>query len=233
MKGLKLVAAAIAALALLALPGGALAKSRDRNHDRIPDKWEKRHHLSTRVNVARKDPDHDGLSNLAEFRHGTDPRDADTDTDGLDDGAEVELGDDPKNPDTDDDGVEDGNEVAGTVASFDGSTLVIRLAGDNGGTVTGTVTSATEVECDNEEHAATATASEDSSGESEGDSSGDTGGSGDDDHSGDNSGPGTTTSDDDHEGDQPCTIAPGDLVHEAELVLSSSGNTFTKVELVK
>ena len=36
--------AALGALALLALPSVAAAK--DRNHDRIPDRWEKRHHLS-------------------------------------------------------------------------------------------------------------------------------------------------------------------------------------------
>ena len=78
MKGLKFWTTAIATLALLVVPATALAKGRDRNHDRISDKWEAKHHLSTRVNVARQDPDRDGLTNLSEFRHGTDPNNADT-----------------------------------------------------------------------------------------------------------------------------------------------------------
>ena len=39
--------------------------------------------------VASKDDDHDGLTNLAEFVHGTDPLNPDTDGDGLPDGWEV------------------------------------------------------------------------------------------------------------------------------------------------
>ena len=42
--------AALAALALLALPSFAAAK--DRNNDRIPDRWEKRHDLSLKVSQA-------------------------------------------------------------------------------------------------------------------------------------------------------------------------------------
>ena len=254
MKGLKYFVAGIAALALLAMPAGALAKSRDHNHDRIPDRWEKRFHLSTRVNVAHKDPDHDGLNNLAEFRNGTNPRKADTDNDGLDDGAEVQVGDNPTNPDTDNDGVEDGQEVSGTVASFDGTTLVIQLPGEGAGTVRGTVNSSTEVECnndnENENSTPTATTSEDG-GSSDTSGSGDnTTSSGDNTTSGDNSGPGSTMSgddnqagDDDQNGEndndeddqaqQPCTIAVGDVVHEAKLIQSDGGNTFTKVELDK
>src|SRR3954465_14819054 len=83
-----LIAAAIAA-SLLVVPAGALAKSRDRDHDRMPDKWEKKHHLHVRENDARKDPDRDNLSNLAEFRDHTNPRKADTDDDGINDGNEV------------------------------------------------------------------------------------------------------------------------------------------------
>jgi hypothetical protein len=117
---------ALAVAASLLLASGALA--RDRNHDRIPDKWEKRHHLNVRANDARKDPDRDHLSNLAEYQRGTDPRDADTD----------------------DDGTDDENEVTGTVVSFANNVLTIQLRGTGAGTVSGTVTDATEVECEND-----------------------------------------------------------------------------------
>jgi hypothetical protein len=78
----------MAALALLLVPGGAAAKSRDRDHDKLPDKWEKRHHLSTKKKSARKDGDRDGLNNLCEYRSKTKPRRADSDHDGRPDGDE-------------------------------------------------------------------------------------------------------------------------------------------------
>src|SRR3979409_131010 len=120
MNRIKLIVIGAFALAVLALPGTALA--RDRNHDKIPDKWEKKFHLSTTKNVAKKDPDKDGLNNLQEFKAGTNPRNADTDSDGLNDGAEVKVGDDPTNSDTNNDGVPDGEEISGTVQSFDSAT---------------------------------------------------------------------------------------------------------------
>ena len=70
MNGLKvLLVAALGALAMLALP--AVAGAKDRNHDRIPDRWEKRHHLSLHRNQARRDQDRDHLRNRAEFLAGT------------------------------------------------------------------------------------------------------------------------------------------------------------------
>src|SRR6478609_9210249 len=81
-----LVAVLVALAGMLALAGSASAK--DRNHDRIPDRWEKRHHLSLHVNQARRDQDHDGLKNRAEFKAGDNPRKADTDGDGIKAGAE-------------------------------------------------------------------------------------------------------------------------------------------------
>ena len=104
---------AIAALLVLALVAAGPASAADKNHDKIPDRWEKRHNLSLKVNQAKRDQDRDQLNNRGEFRSGSDPRD----------------------DDTDDDGVEDGDENAGTVASFDGTTLTINLL--NGGTITG------------------------------------------------------------------------------------------------
>jgi hypothetical protein len=80
------IAFAVAALfAVLVLPGLAAA-ARDGNGDRIPDRWERKHHLSLKVDQRKRDQDRDGLKNLAEFKHKTDPRDADSDDDGIEDG---------------------------------------------------------------------------------------------------------------------------------------------------
>ena len=82
------VAGVLAAL-LLAIPGLASAP-RDANDDNLPDRWEKRHDLSLKVNQAPRNQDSDGLRNKGEFRRGTDPRDADTDDDGIADGADTD-----------------------------------------------------------------------------------------------------------------------------------------------
>jgi 6-phosphogluconolactonase (cycloisomerase 2 family) len=81
--------------------------------DGIPDSWKIAHGLSiTDPGVAGQDPDHDGLTNLEEYQHGTDPNNSDTDGDGLSDGDEVhKYHTDPLNPDTDGDGLSDGEEV--------------------------------------------------------------------------------------------------------------------------
>jgi hypothetical protein len=119
-------AAALGALALLALPGAAAAK--DGNHDRIPDRWEHRHHLSTTVNQAGRDQDRDHLRNRAEFLAGDNPRDRDSD----------------------DDGVIDGNENAGTVISFDAATGKLVIGLFNGDSVSGLVTESTRIKCEDE-----------------------------------------------------------------------------------
>src|SRR6184192_594061 len=96
--------AVAAAFAFIVAPGADAQRhhkshSGDRNRDRIPDRWERRYHLSLRVNQARRDQDHDGLTNLGEFESHTNPRDADTDNDGIEDGDE----------DRDHDGVDNDN----------------------------------------------------------------------------------------------------------------------------
>lgn len=243
--GMTWLALALGALALLAMP--SLAAAKDRNHDRIPDRWEKRHELSLKTNQARLDQDRDHLRNRAEFLSGDDPRDSDSD----------------------DDGTMDGDEQAGTIASFDADTgrLTIDLFGTD--TISGFVTDSTEIEC---EGSATASASDSGSGSGEAepgdddgghgeeepgdDNGGDEGdgdnsgpGSGDesgDDNSGpsDNSGPGSESSGPGHDGDDDgehgddddrlCTTAelvPGAVVEEAELKLEDGKATFREVEL--
>ena len=232
-----LIAAAIA-MSLLVLPAGALAKGRDHDHDRMPDKWEKQHHLNVRANDARKDPDKDHLSNLSEFRHHTDPQSADTDDDGIDDNEELRNDTNPTSDDSDHDGIHDGDEVSGTIVSLVNGLLTIQLPGDGAGTVSGTVDDATVVECDDESDApapTTATAADDGS---------DDGAS----HDGtdDNSGPGSLTSGSSDDGaghdvgddanEHQCTTADlkdGARVHEAKLTQALDGSTvFTKIELV-
>lgn len=225
-----ITAAVVAVAAVLVMATSATAK--DRNRDRIPDKWEKRFHLSLKVNQANKDQDRDKVDNLNEFREGTSPRDRDTDNDGTKDGREDRDHDgldnmnedasanDPVDPDTDNDGIEDGEEIVGTIASFDGTTLTIDLL--NGGSVSGTVTADTRIRCRTEDEQEDENEVE----EHEVAHASDDGGSGDD-----NEGPG---SENEGPGDaaEQCTTAdltPGTMVHEAEL----EGSAFEKVDLIK
>jgi hypothetical protein len=213
-----LLAMALGVLALLALPG--LAAAKDGNHDRIPDRWEKRHHLSLEVNQAKRDQDRDHMRNRAEFLAGDDPRDRDSD----------------------DDGVMDGEENAGTIASFDavGGKLTIDLFGSD--TISGLVTDRTRVKCE-DEHAADAAVSS-----REGEPGDDNGGGGEeagDDDSGhgeepgeDGSGPGSSgpSGHDDSATVANCTTAdllPGAVVREAELEVEHGIATFDEVELAR
>ena len=85
---------------------------RDRDHDRLPDKWERKHQLSTSTPSARRDPDGDRLRNRRELRLRTHPRRADTDRDRLRDGAEVRrFHTNPRKRDTDGDGFRDRCEL--------------------------------------------------------------------------------------------------------------------------
>jgi hypothetical protein len=195
-----LVASCLGLAALLALPSGAAA--RDRNHDRIPDRWEKAHHLSLKVNQAHRDQDSDGLDNRGEFQ----------------------ASDKPHDPDTDNDGTEDGDENAGTIESFNADTgrLVINLFG--GDTLSGLVTDQTEIECDNENEANGDNNNDDDGqvNDREGDNSG-PGSSGDDENSG---------SGDDNEGNcTTADLTQNRAVQEAELHTEGGAAVFEKVEL--
>jgi hypothetical protein len=226
----------LGALTLLAMP--SLAAAKDRNHDRIPDRWEKRHKLSLKTNQARLDQDRDHLRNRAEFLAGDNPRDRDSD----------------------DDGVMDGNEQAGTIASFDSETgrLTINLFG--GDTISGLVDASTEIKCEDSGSAASASDSGSGSGSGEEEPGDDHGGEGEEEpgddhgdhgeepgddnggegeHGDDNSGPGSANSGPGHEGDDDhgsrlCTTAelvPGAVVEEAELDLTNGQAVFHEVEL--
>ena len=208
------LAAVLGALAILALP--ALASAKDRNHDRIPDRWEKRHHLSLNVNQANRDQDNDSLDNRGEFR----------------------AGDNPRDDDSDGDGVMDGNENAGTITAFDPASGKLTVAVFNGDSISGLVTSATEIKCEGpDDHSASSSRDHGSSGSGD-----DNGGRGElepgDDH-GDNSGPGSSNSgpgrgDDNDDNGVQCTTADltvGTVVHEADLELQNGVATFDEVEL--
>ncbi len=236
--------AAAGALALTVVAFGGTAAAKDRNHDHISDKWEKKFHLSLKADQANKDQDRDHVDNMNEFQERTNPRVKDTnhngrpdgredsDHDGLNNMREDQSANLPDDQDTDNDGVKDGEENAGMIASFDGTTLTIDLAG--GGQVSGTVDSTTMIKCETEdEHevgddsgpgkaSSSSDGGSDQSGEPEpGD---DNGGANDGANDGPNDGPG--------DGGRACTTADltqGTAVHEAELQVT----TFEKVELVK
>jgi hypothetical protein len=200
----RIAAAAATTLAVTASLGLASAASaKDRNHDRIPDRWERAHHLSLHVNQARRDQDHDGLNNRGEFRAHMNPRKADTDGDGI----------------------PDGEENAGTIASFDNGMLTINLAG--GGTLTGAVTQDTEIECPD-----SAQASDDGDHQGGDDGDGDHQGSGGDDNQGDDDQGDDDQGDDDNGGNcDASALTTGATVHEAELKAEDGQATFEKVEL--
>jgi hypothetical protein len=117
----------------------------------------------------------------------------------------VQGGTDPRDADSDNDGIPDGQENAGTIASFDGTTLTISLYA--GGEVSGEVTDQTRIICPSSDDgsADTATSSADSASEGGGCQQG-----------------------------EPCTadsLAVGAKVVEAELRATSEGSVFTKVKL--
>jgi hypothetical protein len=90
---LPLVALAVSAAVSAPTPDRA---ARDRDHDELPDRWERRYDLSTSKTSANGDVDHDGLPNLREYRLHTNPRKRDSDRDGYGDRAEVRAGTNPR-----------------------------------------------------------------------------------------------------------------------------------------
>ncbi|MCW3039803.1 MAG: hypothetical protein JWM31_1708 [Solirubrobacterales bacterium] len=208
--------AGLAALAAVALPGAASARGTDRDHDHMPDRWESAHHLSTHRNDARRDADRDGLKNLAEFRAGTDPQQADTDKDGIRDGA----------------------EQAGTIVSFTGGVLTLSLF--DGTTLAGTVDDATQIECDEAVPATTTTpAAPRSRGSDDGEDDARAeppatpaagGGSGN--HGRGDDGDQEESAGEDAGGDcSPAALVTGAKVDEAVVALGTTGKRFRKIEI--
>ncbi|MEX1033839.1 MAG: M4 family metallopeptidase, partial [Cellvibrionaceae bacterium] len=140
---------------------------RDSDGDGITDEWEVANGFSISDRTdALQDSDDDGLINLQEYIHGTDPH-GDTDGDGLPDGWEVrqgrdpfnaddaaadddgdgltnlqefEAGTDPDDADTDGDGLSDGEEVSlwsSDPLAADGGPLVAITAPTGPGPVSG------------------------------------------------------------------------------------------------
>jgi hypothetical protein len=227
MRRLTLFISVALALLVFAIPATASAKRshhktrhslRDRNHNGIPDRWEKKFH----VHSASADPDRDGVTNLGEFNDGTNPRNPDTNGNGIEDG----------NDDANDDGVPDGQEQSGVIAGFDATTGKLTVTLVNGDTQTGTVNSDTEIECEN----TTAASTRDDGGDSQesGDDNSGTGStnSGDDDQ-GDNNDQGDDNNDQ-AENEGNCgtdALQAGTIVKEAELRLTSGGAVFKDIEL--
>jgi hypothetical protein len=204
-----LLLAAGACAALLAFAPGAMAHNwrGDRNHDRIPDRWERANHLSLKVNQAKRDQDHDGLRNRGEFL----------------------AGDNPRNADTDDDGIDDGQEKAGTVVSFTGGVLVVHLF--NGDDVKGTVDDNTELKCEDAQPMASTTAARTADDGPGDDDHGDRSGSG----HGDDEGDDDQGEDDDNQDQAGCDVSKlvaGATVGEAELKATAAGLVFEEIELV-
>ena len=199
-----LAAAALLVLALASAAGARQGHTRgDRNHDRIPDRWEHRYHLSLRVNQANRDQDRDGLRNRQEFLAGTDPREADSDNDGTEDGA----------------------EGAGKVTSLSGGKLTIALF--NGDTVTAALDDRTELECEGaEDQSASTTARAASDGENEpgDDNGGDN--QGDDDQGEDGQG-------DQQAGCDASLLTAGRVVQEAEAKATAGGLHWDEIKIVR
>ncbi len=73
------------------------ACSNDSDTDGLPDEWEMQY-FGDLNQGAGDDPDNDGLNNLEEYQHGTNPMNPDTDGDGYSDGVEVNAGTNPLDP---------------------------------------------------------------------------------------------------------------------------------------
>jgi len=84
----------------------------DLDGDNMDDFWEMSYGLNTSIDDSAMDLDSDGLTNLEEYQHSTNPNSSDSDSDGLNDGEEVNTYlTDPNDSDTDSDGLSDGDEV--------------------------------------------------------------------------------------------------------------------------
>jgi hypothetical protein len=207
---LLVAAAAVCAAALaVAATGSANGNRGDRNHDRIPDRWERAFHLSLKVNQARRDQDRDGMRNRSEFLAGTNPRRADSD----------------------DDGTKDDDEGAGTVTSFDNGVLVVHLF--DGDDVKGTVDDQAEIRCESRPMGPIVVSGARKADEGPGGDDHRDEDQGDDDGHRHHHGGRDDRGDDDNEDQCDANaLTAGAVVHEAELTTTAGGLVFREIELV-
>lgn len=223
---------------------------RDQDHDGLQNRSEFRSHTDPLdadsdgdgVEDAGEDRDGDGVDNYNEQDEGTKQNDEDSDDDGKSDGREDadhdglnnkredQSGNDPDDEDTDDDGIEDGDEQAGVIVSFEGTTLTLNVFG--GGTLSGTVTDQTEIECETEEEHENGDESEDEL--DEGMDVQDRRADAADAESGGDRDEQENDLDEEEIGDEdnlcaPEDLQPGTLVHEAEI----ENGSFEEIELIK
>lgn len=225
-----ILAAAVLALFVISLPGTASAK--DRNKDRIPDRWERSHKLSLKRDQRKLDQDADGLRNRGEWLAGTNPRDKDSDNDGT----------------------SDLKEKAGVIATYDSETGDLTITLYAGGELSGSVTDRTRVHCESEDAADDSTddgtddGSGDDSGSVERSRGGPGSGHGAEDESGDDSGDQSEDESGDDQGGHggpgrgmeggcggDCSVddlAEGVEVTEAVVKYTASGKVFTELEIV-
>ena len=225
---LGILAAALLALFVLAIPGTASAK--DSNKDRIPDRWERAHKLTLKKDQRKLDQDRDGLRNRGEWLSGTSPRDKDSD----------------------DDGVSDLKEKAGVISTFNAETGELTLTLYAGGEITGTVDDSTRVKCESEDAPDDSTDSgtdddgtpDQGSGDAVNFHGGDDDDEAEDDHSGrgrgegrghESHGNGEGRGHEKHDCDGNCSVADlaeGVEVTEATVKFTASGKVFKELEIV-
>lgn len=122
---------------------------------------------------------------------------------------------------------------AGTVASFDGTKLTIKLSSD-GSMVSGTVNDETEIECESVDMSQTTFNKDDKGRDDHGDRGEDRGDRDDHGDRGDDRGDrgDDNDNDDNMENCDTSDLAPGTIVHEARLSLSGAGAVWDKVEVL-
>jgi hypothetical protein len=212
---LGILLAALLALVAVSVPSAAVAK--DRNRDRIPDRWEKQHRLSLKVDQRKMDQDRDGLRNRGEWLSETNPRDRDSD----------------------DDGVSDSREKAGVISSYDAEAGTLTLTLYAGGEITGLVSDRTKVKCkDDSADPPPPAGVSDRSGSDRGRHSGSSDDESDDsdeseseDESGDDGE--SHGKEDDCDKCSVADLAEGVEVLEARVNLSADGIVFRKIEIEK